>query len=172
MQTAVSIEEARRIEAFLYLEARLADESRYEEWENLVDEDMYYWIPLAPDADPQRNVSVTADNRKRLATRLAQLKTGVRHAQTPPSPMRRLLSNIEIERSANPKVAGAQEYAVAANFVCYELRAQSTRQLEVWPGRVEYGLRAHGDSGGLKMFLKKVMLVHASEPLPTLAFIL
>ncbi len=168
----VTVEEQRRIEAFLYKEARFADQSRYEDWENLVDEDMYYWIPTDdPEADPERTVSITADNRKRLATRIAQLKTGKRHAQLPVSPMRRLVSNIEIEKMAAPKQQGTEEYLVHANFVIYELQVQSTRMLDVWPGGVEYRLRQYPD-GEIKMFYKKIMLVEAGEPILTAAFIL
>jgi len=87
----------REIEDFLYEEARLADESRYEEWEALVTDDMHYWVPAAPgDYDPASRLSYVNDNRPRLATRLKQLRTGRRHAQTPPSAMRRLITNIEI----------------------------------------------------------------------------
>lgn len=168
----VSNDEQRQIEAFLYREARLADESRYEAWEALVDDDMYYWVPTGDNKEGGGfQVSVTADNRQRLATRIAQLKTGMRHSQLPVSPMRRVLSNIEIEAVEDPVKLGAREYRVGANFVLYELRAQSTHKMEVWPGRVEYGLRA-GDAGDFKMFSKKVMLVHASEPLSTLGFII
>lgn len=169
----VSNEEQRQIEAFLYREARFADESRYVEWEELVDDDMYYWVPAGEsDAEDARfRVSVTADNRQRLATRIAQLKTGLRHSQLPVSPMRRVLSNIEIEPIANPVKPDGREYRVGANFVLYELRAQSTRSMEVWPGRVEYRLRQYPD-GEIKMFYKKVLLVHASEPLSTLGFII
>ena len=60
---------------------------------------------------------------------------------------------------------------MGANFVLYELRAQSTHKMEVWPGRVEYRLRV-GTDGEFKMFFKKVMLVHGSEPLSTLGFII
>ena len=42
----LSVEDRLQVEAFLYKEARLADESRYSEWEALVDDDMHYWIPL------------------------------------------------------------------------------------------------------------------------------
>lgn len=161
----VSEKELREIERFLYKEARLADESRYSDWESLVDDDMYYWVPRGEgDFDPGKHVSITADNRTRLASRIRQLNTGQRHAQTPPSPMRRLLSNIEAARAANG------EYIVFANFVLYELRIQTTQQLQVWPGRVEYRLRRNGDE--LKMFYKKVMLVHGDTPIPSLAFII
>lgn len=168
----VSMEEARQIEALLYKEARLADESRYSEWEGLVDDDMYYWVPAGrADGDPALAVSVIADNRRRLQSRIAQLNTGARHAQLPASPMRRVLSNIEVNREEAPKEHGAREYSVRANFVLYELRAQSTNTLEVWPGSVEYRVRAK-PSGEWKIFFKKVLLVHGTEPLATMGFLI
>src|SRR5882672_4511973 len=82
---------------FICLEAQYADESRYDEWEALWSNahDATYWIPIGPDRlDPQRQSSIIFDNRGRLATRIRQLKTGVRYAQVPVSPMRRLISNM------------------------------------------------------------------------------
>lgn len=151
---------------FLYLEARLADESRYLEWEALVEDDMVYWVPRGEgDYDMERHVSITADNRSRLRTRIAQLATGKRHAQVPTSTMRRMVSNIEVARQADGS------FHVLSNFVLYELRRSSTGKVEVWPGRVEHRLRRRAD-GTLGMFLKKVMLVHGDEALPSLAFII
>jgi len=151
---------------FLYLEARLADESRYLEWEALVDDDMVYWVPRGEgDFDMNKHVSITADNRSRLRTRIAQLATGKRHAQVPVSTMRRMVSNIEVFEEADGSLRAL------SNFVLYELRRASTGKLEVWPGRVEHRLRWRAD-GTLGMFLKKVMLVHGDEALPSLAFII
>ena len=42
---AVSDRDYNAARDFLYLEARLADESRYLEWEALVEDDMVYWVP-------------------------------------------------------------------------------------------------------------------------------
>ena len=82
--------ERAELEAFVYREARLADESAYDEWESLLADDMHYWVPVgAADYDPSTRLSFINDNRRRLATRLRQLRSGQRHAQTPPSPMRR-----------------------------------------------------------------------------------
>ena len=36
--------EYRTVVAFIYTEARLADESRYAEWEALWDDDAVYWV--------------------------------------------------------------------------------------------------------------------------------
>lgn len=157
--------ERREIEDFLYREARLADESRYTEWEALVDDDMYYWIPRV-DADPARGrqVSITSDNRSRLANRIKQLNTGVRHAQVPPSPMRRMIANIELSRR------GADEYTAEYNFSLFEMRVQSTGHMQIWAGRMELHLRRKDD--GLRMFYKRVSLINADTPIPSIAFIL
>ncbi|GGB69270.1 hypothetical biphenyl dioxygenase beta subunit [Henriciella pelagia] len=161
----ISVEDRLEIEAFLFKEARLADESRYSEWEALVDDDMHYWVPLRESQDPDSDqVSLLNDNRTRLATRIRQLNTGVRHAQLPPSRMRRSIANIEIEE------LGADEYAVGANVVLYEFRRQATKELEVWPARVEYKLRRK--DGELKMFRKHIFLLNSEGSVRGLSFII
>lgn len=164
-ETRLAADMYREIEEFVYREARLADESRYGEWEELVDDDMIYWIPRGEGAfEMEKHVSIIADNRNRLRRRIKQLQTGARYAQVPVSPMRRIISNIEVEPITD------NEFDAQCNFVLYELRIQSTNNIEVWPGRIEYKLRRTGS--GLKMFLKKVMLVNGDMPLPSLAFLL
>jgi 3-phenylpropionate/cinnamic acid dioxygenase small subunit len=158
----------REIEAFLYLEARLADESQYGEWEKLLADEMHYWVPKgAADYDPAEQLSYINDNRARLATRLRQLRTGLRHAQTPVSPMRRIVSNIEI--LAVDEIAGT--FTVASNFVLYELAVQSgSMPLRVWPGRITHRLRRI--DGELRMTQKIVELVTASVPQSNMAFLI
>jgi 3-phenylpropionate/cinnamic acid dioxygenase small subunit len=160
-----NFQEWNEIEEFLYLEAALADESRYDEWEELLEPDMVYWVPRGEgDFDPRRHVSIINDNRPRLATRLRQLKTGTRHSQTPPSLMRRLLSNIR------PRRTGPAEYHVHSNFALFEMQMQSIERLVMWAGRVEHKLRR--TEAGLRMHSKKVVLVNGGECLPSLAFLI
>ncbi len=164
-----AIDEAtrREIEAFLFLEARLADESRYDEWEALVTDDVHYWVPAEPsDYDPAARLSYLNDNRSRLATRIRQLKTGLRHAQTPPSLMRRLISNVEIF----PIDDGSAQYRVESNFVLYELARQATGDLRLWAGRTTHRLRRV--DGRLRIAAKRVDLVNAAGPIPNLAFLI
>lgn len=160
-----SLEERLEIEAFLYREARLADESDYAGWEALLADDMHYWVPFGrADYDPSTRMSYVNDNRARVATRIRQLRTGHRHAQTPASPMRRVISNIEVlERTQDG-------YVVGANFVLYEHAVQATHNVRTWAGRVTYGLRRTDE--GLRLSRKVVELVNASEALPSLAFII
>ena len=158
------------IEAFLYREARLADESRYDEWEALVTDDMHYWVPLGrADYDPSARISYVNDNRGRLATRIRQLQTGRRHAQTPASSMRRIVANIEIIEGPGDDPA-VEEYRVGSNFVLYELAASSNRQLRIWPGRATHLLRRV--DGELRMAQKVVELVDATEPQTNLTFLI
>jgi len=52
--------------SFLYLEARLADEGRYSEWEALWaddDETVLYRVPMHPDDDPRTTLAYINDNR-------------------------------------------------------------------------------------------------------------
>jgi 3-phenylpropionate/cinnamic acid dioxygenase small subunit len=158
----------REIEEFLFYEARLADESRYDEWEALVTDDVHYWVPAGDsfDYDPASRLSYVNDNRSRLATRIRQLKTGLRHAQTPPSVMRRVISNVEILAADEP----AGEYQVGANFVLYELARQATGELRIWPGRTTHRLRRV--NGELRIAAKQVDLVIASQPIPNLTFLI
>ena len=126
---------------------------------------MHYWVPINEvDDGSGLDPSIINDNRSRLATRLRQLRTGTRHSQAPKSVMRRMFANMTYARGEDG------HYTVIANFVVYEYQNQSTMQLNVWPGRVEYGLRRSED--GFKMYRKKVNLVHASGNVPTLSFII
>jgi 3-phenylpropionate/cinnamic acid dioxygenase small subunit len=151
------------VEDFLYAEARLADENDYDGWEALWTDDALYWVPAeSADSDPRTCVSVIYDNRRRISTRLKQLRTGKRYAQAPRSRMRRMISNIEILG-----VTEAGDTEVGANFLLLEARARGT---QLWGGRVTYRLRAA--DGAVRMSYKKVVLVDLDQPVPTLGFLL
>jgi 3-phenylpropionate/cinnamic acid dioxygenase small subunit len=146
--------------AFVYREARLADEARYSEWEALWDDDATYWVPMSPDADPETQVSYIYDNRTRIRSRVAQLNTGVRHSQTPPSVLRRTVSNFEVSETRGDTVT------VASNFILAEYRFDLT----LWAGRYLHTIRR--TEGGLRLAGKTVHLVNAGGPIPTMAFLI
>ena len=146
--------------SFIYQEARLADEARYSEWEALWDDDARYWVPMSPDADPETTVSYINDNRTRIRSRVAQLNTGVRHSQTPPSVLRRTVSNFEVSETRGDTVT------VASNFILAEYRFDLT----LWAGRYLHTIRRTAD--GLRLAGKTVHLVNAGGPIPTMAFLI
>jgi 3-phenylpropionate/cinnamic acid dioxygenase small subunit len=165
MTAPVDIDVLREVEQFIYREARLADEHDYDGWEALWTDDALYWVPAravgGEDPDPTRHVSILFDNRSRIGTRIKQLKTGKRHAQTPQSNLRRIVSNIELLAQED------DDLLVGANFLVTESRERGTT---LWAGRYEYRLRRTED--GLRMAGKKVMLVDNDRPLYTLAFLI
>lgn len=148
------------VEQFLYREARLQDEHRYDDWEKLwADDDILYWVPMREGADPAREVSYIYDNRSRLASRIRQLNTGVRHSQAPQSQLRRLISNIEIRE-------GEDGIIVESNFMLIESRRAL---MTIWAGRTKHVLEPFEDSFRIKR--KVVNLVNCAEAIGNLAFL-
>lgn len=146
---------------FIVREARLADESRYDEWAALWHErDAIYWVPMREDSDPETEVSYIYDNRPRIMKRIAQLKTGARHSQTPPSKMRRVIANFEEVATDDVSIT------VAANFVLHEFRYS----LVTWAGRYVYRIRTDGDE--LTLAAKTVHLVNGDAALSTMSFLI
>jgi benzoate/toluate 1,2-dioxygenase subunit beta len=167
-QTQLSL---RDVERFLYAEARLADEHDYDGWESLWTQDALYWVPANGEGgDPAREMSIIYDNRSRIATRIRQLKTGRRYAQTPPSRTRRLLSNIEMQADARrfgAEPVPASDVEVQANFLIVESRSAGMNFLA---GRATYHLRPA--AGEIRMSFKKVVLINNDRPLPTMSFLI
>jgi 3-phenylpropionate/cinnamic acid dioxygenase small subunit len=153
--------------AFLYKEARFADEARYADWESLWDDKALYWVPMNEGADPEKTVSYIYDNRPRIGKRVGQLKTGHRHSQTPPSKMRRTLTNLELLGSTEASEGKAATVTIGANFVLYEFRYAMT----LWAGRYVYVL-AIADDGSIKMRGKTVHLINGAAPIANLAFLI
>jgi hypothetical protein len=93
------------------------------------------------------------------------------------------VSNIEVlEGPGLEPGADAEECLVGSNFVLHELSVQASNDLRLWAGRATHRLRrpspgAEGGGGdgttpGWRMASKVVELVNASQPLPSLAFLL
>ncbi|MEC9269918.1 MAG: aromatic-ring-hydroxylating dioxygenase subunit beta [Actinomycetota bacterium] len=160
-----SLELRAEITDFLHREARLADEFRLDEWEALLTDDFHYWVPAGRiQGEPSEQLAYLNDNRTRVATRVRQLKTGKRLSQLPISPMRRVISNIEIDAE------GDGEVSVIANFVIYEIAVQSSGELRVWPGQAQYKLRRV--DGTLRMCAKWIELVTAGIGQRNLTFLI
>lgn len=151
----------RDVEQFLFHEARLADEHRYEEWEALWTDDAIYWAPAnGENIDPEKEMSIIYDNRSRIGLRVRQLLSGKRYTQTPQSGLRRLVGNIEIlDRKGD-------EIHVGANTLIFE---SSLRGDTIWGARNEYVLRRSDD--GFRMARKKVTLVNNDRAIYTMSFL-
>ncbi len=130
----MSVELQRDIEQFLFREARLLDERRFEEWLELFTPDARYWVPIRetaadlPSGVPAEDAIAVAhidDDRDGLKLRVERLGTRLAHAETPPSRTRHLISNIEIV-----DVAG-DELTALSNFLVYQARKERSEFLMV-----------------------------------------
>lgn len=152
-------------QAFVYREARLLDERRYDDWLGLWadDRDVLYWVPAGDDHDGTGAISYVYDNGRRMNTRVRQLLTGERYSQVPFSRTVRIVSGVEREQS------GPGAVTVHAAFALHEFRMDRTH---VWAGRLEFDLVDPAGAGGPRMTRKKVLLVDRTGAVPSMAFLL
>lgn len=154
----------REVELFLFREAELADEHRYQEWFQLFTEDLLYWVPCNSDtAEVGRKIGLINDNRAELDERLFRLGTKHAHAQSPKSRLSRVVGNIVLGEDYRPEAGGT----VTCRVLVTEVRNGRTQH---WAGRVSY-LLARRD-GVLRMREKRVYLAANDEVLPNLTFII
>ncbi|WP_225010975.1 aromatic-ring-hydroxylating dioxygenase subunit beta [Novosphingobium percolationis] len=97
----------------LYHEARLLDEERFEDWLELLCEDVSYHMALKSRrfrADRSAPIAVGAgnvfnDNFARLKLRIDRLRSGFVWAEDPPNFVRRVVSNVEVLPADKPDEA-------------------------------------------------------------------
>ena len=97
----------REIEQFLYHEAELIDERRYTEWIDLLAEDIHYHMPIRrnfkfgewdrENSDSESEISWFDEGKRTLAGRVRQINTGVHWAEEPPSRVRHIISNVQVD---------------------------------------------------------------------------
>src|SRR5206468_2351367 len=96
----------REVEEFLYAEADLLDERRFEEWLELLTEDVRYWMPMAKNfrfgeqereyTRELRDVAWIDEGKITLSQRVQQLLTGIHWAEEPLSRVSHLVTNNRI----------------------------------------------------------------------------
>jgi 3-phenylpropionate/cinnamic acid dioxygenase small subunit len=157
-------------EAFLYREARLLDERRYDEWLALFTDDALYWVPAEDAPDPYAKVSLIHDDGLRRAERVFRVTRTNAHSQDPASRIQHFVSNVEVEN-------GGAEAVVYSSQIVYEIRAGggNYRHYELGEqralaARCEHRLRQ--DAGGQwRIARKKMLLLNRDMPIGNLTFI-
>ena len=123
------------IEEFLFWEAELLDERRFQEWLQLFTDDTRYWMPVRH--NPQNRGTVADelskpgesyyfdDTKDTLQVRVQRLAADNAWAETPPSRTRHLISNIRIKKEAG------LEIEVDSNFLVYRTRMEQDQDIFV-----------------------------------------
>jgi 3-phenylpropionate/cinnamic acid dioxygenase small subunit len=151
------------IEEFLYYEADLLDERRYEEWLALIAEDIRYWMPM------RRNVKVGEaereftragqdinwfdEGKETLTRRVKQILTGMHWAEEPVSRISHMVSNVRLIE-VNPAAAEPAEVIVRCRFLIYRNRVETETDFLV--GKREDLLRRAG--GEWQIARRKIVL--------------
>lgn len=150
----LSLEQKDNIAQFLYFEARLLDEHRWDEWLELWTEDGMYWAPRSfGQASPYDQISLFWENKMLRELRIRRLENERNWSQQPPTESSRLIGNICIEGKDKDGYL-----VVRATFQSVESRAGQQRVLG---GSYIYKLLEQDHSW--KLYLKQVNLVNRED---------
>lgn len=138
--------------AFVYHEARLLDEQRFDEWLALFAEDGFYWMPLQHgQTDRRLTASLMDEDIFLLRLRVERLKGKRTYSQKPPSRCHHLLQQPQID-ILDP-VANHYVLWTAMHYV----EARQDRQ-ELYAAWATHHLTLI--DGALRIMLKRVDLVN------------
>jgi 3-phenylpropionate/cinnamic acid dioxygenase small subunit len=147
------------VSQFLFLEARLLDERRLDEWLDLLDEDLHYWMPMRRNikfgdwdmefTDPDTEINWFNEGKNILAGRIRQVQTGVHWPEEPVSRFEHIVSNVEVVE------VDGNDIRVNSKFFCYQNRLQD--EVNHWVGRREDLLRRDPDTR-FKIVKRKIIL--------------
>lgn len=154
---------------FLYREAELLDQRRYQDWLALLADDIRYWMPM------RRNVKYGEDEgeftragsdiawfdegKDTLARRVKQIETGIHWAEEPRSRLSHLVTNVQVQ-DAQPSLAEPREVSVSCRFLIYRNRVET--ETDILVGKREDSLRRNGAGwllAGRKIILDQNVLL-------------
>ena len=151
------------IEDFLYREADLLDNRRYEDWLGLVADDIRYWMPMRRNVklgDEAReftradhDINWFDEGKETLERRVRQIMTGMHWAEEPVSRISHLISNVHL-LEIRPASTAPAEVVVRCRFLVYRNRVETETDLLV--GKREDLLRRAG--GGWLITRRKIIL--------------
>ena len=151
------------IEDFLYQEAELLDERRYEEWLDLLCEDIRYYMPMRRNVKfgeldreftrEGQDINWFDEGKDTLTRRVKQILTGVHWAEEPHSRICHMVSNIQV-LEANPSASEPTEVKIKSRFLVYRNRMQTETDFLV--GKREDILRKV--NGGWNIAQRKIIL--------------
>ena len=130
----------RQIESFLYEEAELLDERRYEEWLALLDEDVRYLMPMRRNVKfgelereftrEGQDVNWFDEGKDTLTRRVQQILTGVHWAEEPLSRICHMVSNVQI-LDVKPSASTPSELTAKSRFLIYRNRVETETDILV-----------------------------------------
>jgi 3-phenylpropionate/cinnamic acid dioxygenase small subunit len=152
------------VQRFLFHEATLLDERRFEEWLRLCAPEIRYWMPAQanlPRGEEHRAVGGPHDlplfeeTWEHLQQRVRRLATGQAWAEEPPSRTRRLITNVQTQSCEDDRVTAS------SNLLLYRSRHET--DVELFVGSRVDELRPHSASGW-QIVARKIVLDATTLP--------
>ncbi|TPW26303.1 aromatic-ring-hydroxylating dioxygenase subunit beta [Pararhizobium mangrovi] len=141
---------------FVYREARLLDELRYEDWLALYAEDGHYWMPAEwQQTDPRLQASLMYEDVLLLRIRVERLSGARTFSQKPKSRAQHLLQTPQVDEMNTDE----NRYRTFTPFHYAETRGD---EFTIFAGWARHELRLEDDR--LKIVLKRVELVNFDAP--------
>ncbi|MEA1028065.1 3-phenylpropionate/cinnamic acid dioxygenase subunit beta [Pseudomonas sp. N-137] len=160
LEKTVSLDDVRKVEAFLLREARLLDNESWDEWLQMLSEGIHYWMPGIENrrredkSGPYQadHMAFFDDGMRELQRRVARFKQPSAWAENPPTRNVHLISNIEVYS------ADAEGEFIA--YSCFmNVRSRGLDESHQLVGRREDLLRVEAD--GLKLLKRKILIPNA-----------
>jgi 3-phenylpropionate/cinnamic acid dioxygenase small subunit len=149
---------------FIYQEARLLEEKRFEEWCELFTDDARYWMPLTRgQPNGETYTSLFYEDKLLLRVRVERLSHPNAFSQQQPSFCQHVLQQPSVEQAQSH----ANLYITRTPFMYFE--SQLDNQL-VLAGVVSHHLTTM--NGALRIRLKKIELVNCDAALPSIQLLL
>jgi 3-phenylpropionate/cinnamic acid dioxygenase small subunit len=147
---------------FLYREAQLLDERRWDEWVELYAEDAVFWVPAwksedEPTSSPDTELSlIYYEGRSNLADRVWRARSNLSVASTPLHRTAHAITNVLLEPPSAPDRA-----LVKSSWATHMFNPRRKTQ-HVFFGLAEHALRLEG--GVWRIARKKVLLLNDYIP--------
>jgi 3-phenylpropionate/cinnamic acid dioxygenase small subunit len=153
---AASGDRHRAVEQFLYRQAEILDERRWDEWLGLFAADGRYWMPADETQTTGDGVpNIFYEDLDLMKVRVGRLGHPRAWSQQPPNRTSHIVSNVVIERED----AKTGDVVVRSKFHVAEFRLD---QLRHFLGRYRHHLKR--TPSGYKIALQRVDLVNAEGP--------
>lgn len=151
----VSVETQLAVERFLYRQAEILDEARWDDWLALFAEDGHYWMPAREDqteGDGQPNIFW--EDIDLMKMRIRRNNHPHAHSQSPHNRLCHVVSNVLIESEAANGDIIARSRFHCAEYLRYQVRS--------FTGRYRHYLRKTPD--GYRIAVQRVDLVNREGP--------
>jgi hypothetical protein len=167
-----------RLAEFVYREARLLDEKRFDAWYDLFTDDARYWMPLTRgQPDGRTHTSLFYEDKLLLKVRIERLRHPNAFSQQQPSYCQHILQQPVLEHAGPaasgvpPSAAGfvlsADDFLVRTPFMYVEAQLDT----QIFLAGIAYH-HLTSINGALRIRMKKIELLNCDAALPSIQLLI